>query len=215
LILDATIGNNDFLISLKSKINNIILIDRVLDEECFSSVISDNYEITTEAINYMVDMGYKYIFFVSFEIENIPNIEIRKKAFINSMNKICNEGVLYSLMITNDLNEKYIKNKILEIKRLHNKEKIGFFIANGITLLKLLKIIRDIKLEIPKDIGVCSYEDWEWGELVGRGITSIKQQSYEMGKMAAKCVIDRIEGKENCQFKTIELPCKIIKRGSL
>jgi DNA-binding transcriptional regulator YhcF (GntR family) len=75
-------------------------------------------------------------------------------------------------------------------------------------LISLLKICKEKKLRLGKDIGLISYDDTPMKEVLAEGITVISTDFAMMGKTAARMVLEKGKGK-------IENPCRLIIRNTL
>ena len=62
--------------------------------------------------------------------------------------------------------------------------------------------------------GICGFDDWGWASLIPPGITTITQDSYQTGVKSAQILIDRIENGMTQRKKFVELPTKLVERGS-
>lgn len=86
---------------------------------------------------------------------------------------------------------------------------------NGKVLLEVLQSIKKLGFDIEDDdIGICSFDDWGWAELVNKeGVTTISQESYKCGVKCAELMLERIKNMEK-PIEYIELPARLIQRGS-
>lgn len=84
--------------------------------------------------------------------------------------------------------------------------------GNGVATMQVLKGLKTLGISYPHDIGVGSFDDWDWMELAD--ITAIHQPSYELGGACVKRLLERIQKPE---LKPVlqELPCSMIIRNSL
>ncbi|MFX7898861.1 substrate-binding domain-containing protein, partial [Acinetobacter baumannii] len=56
--------------------------------------------------------------------------------------------------------------------------------SNAQSLLGMLRALRRLSLEVPRDIAVAGFDNEPWTELAGPGITVIEQPVYDIGRMA-------------------------------
>lgn len=75
-------------------------------------------------------------------------------------------------------------------------------------LISLLKICKERKLRLGKDVGLISYDDTPMKEVLAEGITVISTDFAQMGKTAANMVLEKSK-------LTIENPCSLIVRNTL
>ncbi|MBU5479790.1 LacI family DNA-binding transcriptional regulator [Blautia sp. MSJ-19] len=89
----------------------------------------------------------------------------------------------------------------------------AFFCADDITAIGVMRAIKDHGLRIPKDISVASIDDIEMAQFLTPTLTTTHIPLDEMGQMAAKVLIDRIEGGHEKHLKVL-FPYDIIERDS-
>lgn len=66
--------------------------------------------------------------------------------------------------------------------------------ANGALTLQVARAMRRLGLSWGSDIGLLGFDELEWAELAGVGITTLKQPTWQIGYAALEQVVRRIEG---------------------
>lgn len=89
----------------------------------------------------------------------------------------------------------------------------AFFCADDITAIGAMKAIKEHGLRIPEDVSVASIDDIDTAQYLTPSLTTAHIPLDEMGKMAAKILIDRIEGGHEKHLKIL-FPYDIIERKS-
>lgn len=84
----------------------------------------------------------------------------------------------------------------------------------GPVLFDLLSILKDYHLVFPRDLGLISFDDWEWSRYVGDGIFLLKQDMELMGNYAAHRLLSQVENKKVGGSITT-LPVSLIDRPSI
>jgi DNA-binding transcriptional regulator YhcF (GntR family) len=75
-------------------------------------------------------------------------------------------------------------------------------------LVKFIKYCREKDWQLGKDIGLVSYDDTPYKEIIDKGITVISTDFRQMGITGARMLLDKVVDK-------IHNPCQLIIRGSL
>lgn len=189
-----------------------VLIDRYLPEKAFDSVTADNYRSTYQAVSYLVERGYRDIYFVSEPLNNIITRSIRYQAFCDVLGLAVRRKQQLVIFEAESPQE---NSQIIEDILANNPKQTAFFSVNGVALNKLLHVLKALEVRIPQDVGVISHEDWDWMALVGSGITAIRQDSYQMGWQAVELLIRKLGGKKMGPPQIIELASELIRRGSV
>ena len=72
----------------------------------------------------------------------------------------------------------------------------AFFCINDEVAAYCLQLIKSAGFKIPQDISVCGFTNSYITEVTDPTLTSVDQHGFEMGRTAARLLINRIEGKE-------------------
>lgn len=84
----------------------------------------------------------------------------------------------------------------------------------GPILFDLLAIFKELNISFPADVGLVSFDDWEWSQYVANGIFLLKQDMELMGNLAANKLLAQIKQKNTISSTTL-LPVEIVARQSL
>lgn len=87
------------------------------------------------------------------------------------------------------------------------------FCANDITAIEVLKILKEKKRKIKRNISVISIDNIEESENTSPFLTTINIPRKEMAHMAVSLLLDRI-AKKHTETVRIEFPCRIVNRSS-
>ena len=97
----------------------------------------------------------------------------------------------------------------------HEKRPDAIFSTNGPTGLGVLRAMRDLGLETPRDLGFVTFDELTVDDLFLPAITTIVQPAYEIGFRAAEILLNRIEGivPEDASI-TVKLAATLKVRGT-
>lgn len=214
VIVNTTGENNDFLLGIANKGIPIVLADRLVEELNFDTVVSNNYEITYETIEYLINQGYTKIAFFTEKIGAMSSRVVRRDAFLDAFNELLKIDASNCVYQVNLKQENAVSDALSDFMDRYSNQNKAIFTVNGVMLLEVIKAVTRKKIKIPNELGICGYDDWGWAEIIPPGITVISQQSYEVGVKSAESIIARITNNRNGKAIYIELPAKLIKRGS-
>lgn len=167
----------------------IVSVDRPLGEE-FPYVTSDNYEVTKNAVEYLIDRGCKNVGYVGSKPLMLSEVLRREEAYRDVMKergmpvRIANDVILHG-------EERSTVNEFLE----KFPEVDGVF-ASGYTMAQALyetAIRRGLK--VPEDMQIVSYDGafYQWGN--NDSLTCVEQPVEQMARTAVKLLTEKIEGK--------------------
>lgn len=77
----------------------------------------------------------------------------------------------------------------------------------------IIRACRELKIRVPEDVSVVGFDNIEMGQIVSPMLTTINVPMREMGRMAVKILLDRINKGHTSQI-SIEFPTELIKRES-
>ena len=85
------------------------------------------------------------------------------------------------------------------------------FCFNDLTALGALRAVRLAGLKAPDDVSILGYDDIALAAFAEPPLTTIAQQTYELGKQALALALDLLDGKD---VASITLPAALVERGS-
>lgn len=74
----------------------------------------------------------------------------------------------------------------------------ALFAYNDISAIGAIKAIREQGLRVPQDISVMGFDDIPAAAFHSPSLTTVRQPLGRMGEVAAKCLLERIEGTTEC-----------------
>jgi LacI family transcriptional regulator len=100
---------------------------------------------------------------------------------------------------------------------LSHRRPTALFVSNAQMMAGVMRAIKELHLNIPKDISVLSFDDTQWASFVDPPLTVVAQQPYELGRTAARLILESIEGNpqpSSQESKTVRLSTQLIERQS-
>lgn len=157
----------------------LLLVDRQTEPEKWPSVLTNNIASTEEILEKALTKGYEQVLVVSEPIKDISTRELRYETIV----KVVEAAGKQCRLIEIDQEGK-LSSSLAEA--IDERKRTLLFASNGRMLLDVLTWLVHQEIEIPKQIGVTGFDDWNLTEIVGPGITSIEQPSRKIGKVAAE-----------------------------
>ena len=90
----------------------------------------------------------------------------------------------------------------------------AIFACNDLMALGALGAIHKAGLRVPDDVAVVGFDDIALASYASPPLTTIQQPKYEMGKLAAQILLDRITAKKRVKAQRHLLPTQLIVRES-
>jgi len=186
-----------------------VSIDSRLDVPGCKCVYLDNEKAMYELIQYLIDMGHKRIGFITGPIDSYSTEE-RYKGYLKALkdNQIEIDG---RLIIEADyvIQEGFNGMNIL-LERDTNMSAVAC--CNDLMAIGAMESLKEKNIKIPGEMSLVGFDNIDMSRLVTPKLTTIAQPIYEMGREAAKIIIDTIEGKlESSYTNKVFVPNLIIR----
>lgn len=221
VVINATGAEVEYLNEVNRSIMPIVLADRPVPGCDCDLVSSDTQHITDASLDLLLRKGYQRILFAT---RRVGTNGIRRLRFDEFVKQYEGKTGRKALTLEYDKTTKAIlANTVitqLEAARAAN-ERLAVFAGNGVVLSDIAMLARQQELQIPDDLGVYSYDNWTWMDVIGPGISVVELPTYEIGQECARLLVGRIkealseEETPRLEQQTVILPCSIVERQSL
>ena len=196
----------------------VVLFDRISDLINCDKVVVDDSQGAYQAVNHLISKGRKNILLLTTQ-DFITVGRLRTQGYIKAIHDS-------DLILNNDLIIKVIDNKnsnaalpALESqieKTLTKYPQIdAIFAVNEIYAAAALRILRKASIQVPDKIALVCFTDGLISKFSSPTLTTVSQHSEEIGKKAAKILIDRLSSDDNdAPYKTEIIHCTVVERES-
>jgi LacI family transcriptional regulator len=86
-------------------------------------------------------------------------------------------------------------------------------VANNQMSLGFFTCLRERGIRVPQEVAFVGFDDASWSSIAVPPITVVDQPTYDMGKIAAQMILDRIDDSQRPPRHEV-LPTRLIIRGS-
>lgn len=170
-----------------------ICLERTIRDCSISSVLSDNKTAIYRATKHLIESGHEKIAIV-VEERDLTTVAERLEGYTQALK---DGGLEYNVRMIIRVDLYQIGNCSKAIQEAQMKEKPTAVIAGGNRLtLTVLKAFQEMGLECPGDVSVIGFGDEEWCELAAPPLTTVKQNTEEMGRLAAERMYSLIQGNQ-------------------
>ena len=192
-IVQPTMQFDKLVAAIEKAGKKIVCVDRVSPKFKGKYVKTNNYDITFKAITQLYNRGYEEFIFISEDLDtSITRIE-RKNGFIDAIQSIgANTNI-----IKVDSQTSYIELSKELMKYINISKKVAIFAAHDKILQKVFRASKYIGWDIPNQVGIIGFDNWNWTIYASPSVTTIDQPTYQEGKHATKLLIDMIENRDS------------------
>lgn len=202
---------NHFDVFLKKNVP-IIFFDRVAPLGGCTNILIDNRKAAYEATHHLIEQGCKNI--VHLTAPPYTNVYIdRLQGYKDAL---AEAGIAYRkeyVLIDNLSQEAGIKaaENILKMASLPD----GIFAANDNCAVGCLVALKQAGIRVPQDIAIAGFNNDPMSRVVEPNLTTVNYPGYEMGKIAARNLINHLTGASSILSTTsITLRAELVIRNS-
>lgn len=209
LILLASNLDDDLLSILSKSHLPIVLINSSKNIKRFDRIAINDYQGAYSMTSYLIkEKKYKHLSHITGPLDN-DDATLRRKGFIDTCKKF---GVKYNIEKA-DFSRESGFNACKKLLSLKNRPQV-IFAANDMMAIGCYDYINQIKLQIPKDIGVVGFDDIFVSQYLTPPLTTVRVKIEEIGKKAADILIKKIQSLNGVPPIAVNIPTELIIRES-
>ena len=187
----------------------IIAIDRPIEIAATDSIGVENAKGAQLAVEHLIQHGYKKITCVAVNTHLLP-IKERIAGYRESMRRAklqCPE----ELSLSDDSAARFALAQLFNSRSRPE----ALFTANNAATIWVIEALRDLKIEMGKDIAVVGFDDViPFFTLITPPVTAVSQPAADLGSMSARLLLQRIRGESQSSSLRMMLPVTLTIRGS-
>jgi LacI family transcriptional regulator len=169
----------------------IVCLDRIPEGIELDSVTVDNIRGARDCVAHLIERGHRRVATIAGS-KGMYITEERLQGYYNAL-RDAGLQVRRSLVKEGDFRKDKAYNAAMELLRQPDPP-TAIFAANSIMAFGVLHAIEDLGLSCPKDIALATFDDLSFGDAFRPHLTCVAQPSYDIGRMGAELLIDRIKG---------------------
>jgi LacI family transcriptional regulator len=183
--------NFDHIESIISKGVPVVFYDRMYNNPNTSKVIVDDYIGAKEAVEHLIEQGYKRI----AHLEGAPGLlitEDRKRGYLDALKEHkmeVTDAMIQECPAGSQEDGKKTTKKLLSMANPPD----AIFAHSDPIAMGAMMAIKEKGLRIPEDVGLVGFSNWSYGSLIDPALTTVDQPGFEMGQEAARLLIRQIE----------------------
>lgn len=185
----------------------VIAIERkVPGVEC---VITNNQEVTRQAIRHLIDHGYQRIGMVT-----IPLLGSNLAERVGGYRRTLQEHGLYDPGLVREADFAGDTAFSLALDLISNTDVDAIFTTSQSTAMGALRAARQLGRRIPDDLALFGYDEVPWMEVVPSPLSTIRQPAQEMARLATELLLERLEGHDPLGVPVHMLESSLVIRRS-
>lgn len=180
----------------------IVFFNRVCDEITCSKILFNDYKWAFFATEHLINQGYKNIYHLKGE-ESLSLTNDRMRGFIDAHAKhkltLSKEQIISTGFDMED--GQRVADVIINSGRIPD----AIFASNDTAAIGAMQVFKKRGFLIPKDIAFVGFTESKMGTIIDPPLTSVLQPAKEIGREAARLLIEHIENPVTFKPQTIVL----------
>ncbi|MTH54135.1 substrate-binding domain-containing protein [Bacillus mangrovi] len=209
IIIICSDQNDPFVLEVLDSSIPIVVID--MDKVNSSVVHSDNVTGGEKAVEYLLSLGHRKIAHISGAPDTFSG-SARIQGYRNAMSRAQLEipedylvdGGMFSVREGQEAMEKLLT--------LPDRP-TAVFAAGDLLAIGAMEAIKKAGLTVPEDISVIGFDDIEMAEFLSPKLTTVKQDTDEIGKQAVHLLVNQMNQKKKSLMSEM-VPVTLIERES-
>ncbi|GHV77206.1 LacI family transcriptional regulator [Spirochaetia bacterium] len=207
IILDDRMGNETIRHAARKRYP-LVLLDRILPDSPVKSLVINNYTAMTELLEGLLQRGYRDFAFIGGS-EYSGDTRERFQAYTDVLSK-------HHIPLRR---ENYFSGDYSEasgyqaVTILHLAGRLPEILvcANDNMAIGVIRALAERGCQVPEDVAVTGFDNSERAEALG--LTTVAVPNYERGYLAARSLIENINGKNN--FDPLRISATVIWRKTV
>jgi DNA-binding LacI/PurR family transcriptional regulator len=188
----------------------VVLVNRKLKKDLGDTVVLDNAYGAYLIVNHLINQNHRRIALISGP-RSVSTSADRTEGYLKALKdrglKIDPVLVKYGAF-SQETGFKYTK----QLMSLLNPPQ-AIFCGDDAIALGAMKALGTLSLRVPEDVAVVGFDDAEISSHPLIKLTTVSQNLRKMGRLAARALIDRIEGRSETPQRVLLEPQLIIRRS--
>ncbi|MBB5781336.1 LacI family DNA-binding transcriptional regulator [Nonomuraea jabiensis] len=182
----------------------VVAVDRELPRGAVDTVVVDNEGGARTATEHLLAAGYRRIACIAGP-EGVSTADLRLRGYTAAL-----PGD--PVIVRADFREQGGYDAMAAL--LSSPEPPdAVFVANNLMTVGALRCLTERGVDVPGQVGLVGFDEIPWADLVHPSPSTVTQPTYELGRMAARLLVDRIAAPA-AKPATIVLPAELHPRQS-
>lgn len=188
----------------------VVTFDRHVRSPETDSVTIDNFESARRLTGHLLERGYRRIG-AAFGRSNATTATERLRGFLAALDEAGIDPDPSLVRVGGPSREDGILHTRSLLQRSDPPEAI--FASNHLLATGVYEVLREMRLRIPEDVALVSFDDPPWASYVEPPITVVSQPTFDIGRTAATLLLERIAA-PRAPRRHVTLPAELLVRGS-
>ncbi len=193
-----------------SRLPPTVLLDRGADAPGFDTVRADCEAGGHAATRHLIDLGHRDIAILAHS-KHLDNIALR---IAGARRALGEAGLAGRERVVHGGHDLESLRGAIELE-LHRADRpTAIFALTNICALASIKASRGLGLDIPGDVSIVGFDDFDWMFALRPYLTTVAQPKEEFASVSWRLLMRRLSGEADSEVERVELPCTLKVRES-
>ncbi|PSM39063.1 LacI family transcriptional regulator [Streptomyces dioscori] len=212
-VLITPVAGDKLIDALPARGTPVVVLDDSSSGNLHCSVSVDDNLGGKLAAEHLAELGHTRVAFVG--PPGFRQVSERREGFETALSRLGHVTSSITQVVTDGLTVANGRAAARHIADLPKSERpTAAFCANDLLAIGLIRGCVDVNLSVPGDLAVVGYDDIEFAETAGVPLTSIAGPSRELGRAAARLLLDESANPEHQHQRVKFTPHLVIRSSS-
>ncbi|MCC6469928.1 MAG: LacI family DNA-binding transcriptional regulator [Alphaproteobacteria bacterium] len=190
----------------------VVVVNRIVEGIDADFVVADDEDGAYAATQHLISLGHRSIAHLAGPSDNFNTTRRRRgyeRALSDAGIRVLNRLVVPVASISEEAGFQATE-KLMQSRQ----DFTAVFSAVDLLALGAMRSFHSRGLSVPGDVSLMSFDDDSFAGVVKPPLSTVRKPRYEMGRAAARLLMNRIEGRETSRSVTSTMRTKLIVRSS-
>ena len=208
ILLVPADGRSRYLKTLVTGSTPVVTIDRPIEVATTDSVGVENRKGAGIAVEHLIGHGRRKISCVA---TNAHLITIKER--IIGYEESLRQAKLSGGKALRLLSRESVQSSLSQLFGSRSRPD-ALFTANNAATIWVIEALREMKIEMGKDVALVGFDDVDFFTLITPPVTAVRQPAPELGSMSTRLLLQRIKGEFTASSVRTVLPVELVIRES-
>lgn len=169
----------------------LVFYDRICTGVNASRVTVDDYMGAYSAVEYLLSTGCRNIAFYGSSMK----MEISKNRYNGWYDALRKHGINPEGCVRMECDNREEAERVTPAVLQQDNRPDAFFAINDDTAIGIMYTAKRMGLRVPEDVSVCGFTNGQRAVACDPMLTTVEQNGYEVGRLAADILIGKVEGR--------------------
>lgn len=211
IVIQTNGANQDLLRSFAQEVPTV-MVDRRFDIPDVTNVITNNEQASYALTMKLFQSGYEDVLYVTEPESGISTREDRLLGY----RRACREsGRIERVAWVDKTSPDTFQDFITQMTAADIQKPCAVYTANGLIMLELYPRLLALNWSVPGQLGLATFDDPDWASVTSPPLTSIRQPTQEMGRLAANVILGKVSDASDESHQSVHtIPSEVIIRQS-